>query len=360
MRATRRTLRTSVIAAGVVAGLALPAAAAFADSPTVPDSNKEQVLPGKDDAKKDEGKKDETPKPGGWESKGSKDLGDGWSADVSVNASARMAKAEIALNKSLQGSLQANGKTATAKIGEYTFTLTADGQVSKKKTGGETPKPGSWKDLGTKDLGNGWSANVSVNASARMAKADIYFSKAGKGSLKAVDGKTATTKIDGNTFTLTADGQISMKKGEKPTPDGRTFVREYKNIGGSGFDAKVYKVKGGYDAEMWGKNPEGKYIKWDTLQQRGNKAAYGGHNGAHFVLNPDGTMKGWVEGGKKDQHKKPVAPVKPGTPKGGVKAGAEGVGASDNTELLAAGGGIAAAGAAGLGFAMLRRGREQG
>ncbi|MDG4863274.1 hypothetical protein P8605_34565, partial [Streptomyces sp. T-3] len=349
MRATRRTLRTSVIAAGVVAGIAaMPVANAFADTPTAPDTSKEQVLPGKDDTKKDE-KKDETPKPGGWESKGVKDLGDGWSAKVDVNASARSAKAEIYLNKSVQGSLQANGKAATAKIGEYTFTLGTDGQVSKKKTGGETPKPGSWKDLGVKDLGNGWSANVSVNASARMAKADIYFSKAGKGSLKAVDGKTATTKIDGNTFTLTADGKISMTKGGDES--GRKFVREYKNLGGSGFDAKVYKVKGGYDAEMWGKNPEGKYVKWDTLQQRGDKAAYGQHNGAHFVLNPDGTMKGWVEGGKKDQHKKPVAPVKPGTPKGGVKAGAEGVSASDNTELLAAGGGMAAAGAAGLGFA---------
>ncbi|MFE9402334.1 hypothetical protein ACFYNY_11205 [Streptomyces sp. NPDC006530] len=44
-------------------------------------------------------------------------------------------------------------------------------------------------------------------------------------------------------------------------------------------------------------------------------------------------------------------------PKGGVRAGAEGVsdGSSDRTPMPAAGGGIAAAGAAGLGSAMLRR-----
>ncbi|MFZ3471815.1 hypothetical protein ACODT3_17380 [Streptomyces sp. 4.24] len=49
-------------------------------------------------------------------------------------------------------------------------------------------------------------------------------------------------------------------------------------------------------------------------------------------------------------------------PKGGVKAGAEGVvpvaAAGDDSLLLAAGGGMAALGAAGLGFAMLRRSRS--
>lgn len=53
-------------------------------------------------------------------------------------------------------------------------------------------------------------------------------------------------------------------------------------------------------------------------------------------------------------------------PKGGVKAGAEGVGAStgDTPMLVAASGGMtavgAAVGAAGLGFALLKRGRAEG
>ncbi|MEV4743954.1 hypothetical protein [Streptomyces sp. NPDC049555] len=45
------------------------------------------------------------------------------------------------------------------------------------------------------------------------------------------------------------------------------------------------------------------------------------------------------------------------TPQGGVAAGAEGVGQGDDTALLAGGGALAAAGAAGLGFAVLYRRR---
>ncbi|WP_030792647.1 hypothetical protein [Streptomyces sp. NRRL S-920] len=47
----------------------------------------------------------------------------------------------------------------------------------------------------------------------------------------------------------------------------------------------------------------------------------------------------------------------PGTPRGGVEAGAEGVRDTGDPAFLVAGGAMAAAGAAGLGFAMLRRGR---
>ncbi|MCI3933052.1 hypothetical protein [Streptomyces sp. AN091965] len=47
-------------------------------------------------------------------------------------------------------------------------------------------------------------------------------------------------------------------------------------------------------------------------------------------------------------------------PKGGVRAGTEGLRDSGNPAFLAAGGAMAAAGAAGLGFAMLRRGRTDG
>ncbi|MFE6841868.1 hypothetical protein [Streptomyces sp. NPDC057686] len=46
-------------------------------------------------------------------------------------------------------------------------------------------------------------------------------------------------------------------------------------------------------------------------------------------------------------------------PRGGVKAGAEGASAGDKPMLVAAGGGMAAVGAAGLGFALLKRGRAE-
>ena len=99
---------------------------------------------------------------------------------------------------------------------------------------------------------------------------------------------------------------------------------------------------------MIAKAPDtGKKSVWDTLKQSGDKPAYGQHNGAHFVLNPDGTMKGWVEGKThgnghhhdnnngthtngngngnghaKPQHRNDSDHV---VPKGGVKAGADGV-----------------------------------
>ncbi|MET7356924.1 sortase-dependent protein [Streptomyces sp. NPDC005562] len=56
-----------------------------------------------------------------------------------------------------------------------------------------------------------------------------------------------------------------------------------------------------------------------------------------------------------EQEKKPHGTS--GSPKGGVAAGAQGVRDAGDPVFLAAGGGMAAAGAAGLGYAMMRRGR---
>lgn len=64
---------------------------------------------------------------------------------------------------------------------------------------------------------------------------------------------------------------------------------------------------------------------------------------------------------KKDGQKDVKRDVKV-VPKGGVKAGAEGVAPSESGApvLVAAGGSMASAGAAGLGFALLRRRRAGG
>ncbi|MFE6684880.1 hypothetical protein ACFVFQ_00230 [Streptomyces sp. NPDC057743] len=165
-------------------------------------------------------------------------------------------------------------------------------------------------------------------------------------------------------------GQDKDKKAE------RKLIRT-QNLAG-GFTAKVYKLgQNHFQADMYAKAPDtGKLVKYDTLETKGGKPAYGQHNGAHFVLQPDGSMSSWVEGGKKQDHKKPDhnksghkdAKGKNGNgtknsqgkviPKGGVKAGAEGVEPADHT-LLAAGGGAAAA-AAGLGFTVLHRRRVAG
>ncbi|MFI1681712.1 hypothetical protein [Streptomyces sp. NPDC020607] len=421
MRATRRTFRTAAIATGAIAALAVPTTAAFAaDAPSTPqgqvaqddqqgtqnedkkqdekqDDNQDKPKDDQDQTDKDQTDKDQTdrdkadkdkeqpPVPGGWESKGTTDLGKGWTANVQVNASARTAKATISLNGATKGSLTAYEKSASTTIDGNTFTLTPDGTATAKLTDKDKdPVVGGWESKGTTNLGKGWTAKVDVNASARTAKAAIALNGKPKGSLTAYD-KSATTKIDGNTFTLTPGGTITMQAKPtppKPKPDHkRVFVREYKNLGGSGFDAKVYKVTNGYEADMIAKAPDtGKKSVWDTLKQSGSKPAYGRHNGAHFVLNPDGTMKGWTEGrtdsnghhdnnarhdntGTKPQpqsqsHSPSRNDSQQVVPKGGVKAGADGVKAessSDDAPLIAAGSGMAAAGAAGLGFALYRR-----
>ncbi|GAA3128446.1 hypothetical protein GCM10010449_57120 [Streptomyces rectiviolaceus] len=305
MRATRRTFRTAAIATGAIAALAVPTTAAFAaDTPPNPSNPSNPSNP--------QGQVDET---GQDKSKATDDT---------------------------------NGTDHTDDTNTDT----------------ETPKPGSWESKGTTDLGKGWSAKVDVNVSARTAKASLSLDGTAKGSLTAYE-KPASTTIDGSTFTLTPDGTITRTGGKptppkpqpKPTPDHkRTLVHQYANLGGSGFDAKVYKVKGGYEADMIAKAPDtGKKIVWDTLKQSGSKPAYGQHNGAHFVLNPDGTMKGWTEG-KSGNSQKPRNGTSQVVPKGGVKAGAEGVSpVGESTPLVAAGGGMAALGAAGLGFAVYRR-----
>ncbi|MGW5734697.1 MULTISPECIES: hypothetical protein [Streptomyces] len=430
MRATRRTFRTAAIATGAIAALAVPTTGAFAaDTPSNPQgqvaagdrpgatdqdgnnpdgndrdgngqdqTDKDQTDHGqqdKDQADKDQdqtdpGQKDkdqdpQPPKPGSWESKGTTDLGKGWSTKVEVNASARSARAAITLDGAAKGSLTAYEKPASTTIDGSTFTLSPDGTVTAKLVGKDKdkdrdkdkPVPGGWVSKGTTDLGKGWSAKVDVNASARSAKAEISLHHSVKGSLKAyID--ASSTKIDGSTFTLTADGTITRTGGKptppKPQPDHkRTLVHQYTNLGGTGFDAKVYKTKAGYEADLIAKSPDtGKKIVWDTLKQSGAKPAYGRHNGAHFVLNPNGTMKGWTEGkthgngngngtntgtGTGTGHgQKPKNGTSTVVPKGGVKAGADGVTpAGESAPLMAAGGGMAALGAAGLGFALYRR-----
>ncbi|MEV8021733.1 hypothetical protein AB0O76_36470 [Streptomyces sp. NPDC086554] len=379
MRATRRTFRTAAIATGAIAALAVPTTAAFAaDAPSTPQDH--QVAT--DDQGQDQGQDQdtnpgtdtdtETPQPGSWESKGVTDLGKGWTANVEVNASARTAKASISLDGVAKGSLTAYESASSTTIEGNTFTLTPDGTVTAKLVDKDKdkPVPGGWVSKGVTNLGNGWTAKVDVNASARTAKASISLNGAAKGSLKAYI-NPASTKIDGCTFTLSADGTITKKAAPKPKPkpqpDGkRVYVRSAKLADGS--LAKIYKLgKNHYQADIYAHG-----AKLDTLDANG-KSATGQNNGLYVVLNPDGTIKSWVEGKTKPTPKpqphtqQPQQPQQPqhktgsGTsttvvPKGGVKAGSEGVTpAAASTPLIAAGGGMAALGAAGLGFAMYRR-----
>ncbi|MER7462163.1 hypothetical protein [Streptomyces sp. NPDC097981] len=147
--------------------------------------------------------------------------------------------------------------------------------------------------------------------------------------------------------------------------------------------ANVYRVAGGgYQADILAADG----AKAATLTSRDGVAGFGGSGPLHAALRPDGRLSSWVsDTGATGATGTAGAAGGPGrTPVGdgyktGVRDGrvvraaaphartvasgtldtlAEGPG--DGVLLLAAGGGIAAVGAAGLGFALLRRGRTEG
>ncbi|MFC9294099.1 hypothetical protein ACFTWH_04115 [Streptomyces sp. NPDC057011] len=146
-----------------------------------------------------------------------------------------------------------------------------------------------------------------------------------------------------------------------------------------GYAADVYKLVGKYSKEVKGYEAEIRRNLTGALVKLTSKNPTGKHDAYTFTLsrsgkvtavkdqpkgdnpkgdNPKGDQpkgdqpKGsQPKGQDKGQDKKPV------TPKGGVKAGAEGVQSDDNAGLIAGGAGAAAVAAAGLGFTLVRRSR---
>lgn len=189
---------------------------------------------------------------------------------------------------------------------------------------------------------------------------------------------TATPQPDKDKDAKGQDGEDRKQqdKGDK----GQDRKDGEKDQGGSGTWGPVYDVTLGNGAKAEIQNRGGSYVA--TIVVKGKEIAtlssthptitYGG---VKYELYPSNGHVGitYLNGkgdGKKDQkHRKDqedqVAPEpkkgdKTVAPKGGVKAGAEGVSDGSDPAFLAAGGGMAAAGAAGLCFAMLRRGRTDG
>ncbi|MFG2877654.1 hypothetical protein ACGFYU_22105 [Streptomyces sp. NPDC048337] len=276
--------------------------------------------------------------------------------------------------------MRATFRTAAVAAGAVTVlalpaahAFAADAPTTPSQQQQEKKKEVKRELVGSPKFDKGWSGKVydlveyvnGVRTSNLGYEADVAKDGQAKGTLKGHDGKgmakTVTQKIDGITFTLTFNGDLTAKGlQEGAGQHGRTFVKEYKNLGASGFDARVYKTKAGFEADIL----NGKAV-WHTMKTDGKKADTAQHNGAHFVLNPDGTLKGWTEGTATKPTTKPGDPkpeTKPAPPKGGVKAGAEGMDpatSGDSAGLIAGGAGLAATGAAALGFALLRRGRTE-
>ncbi|WP_053726458.1 DNA-directed RNA polymerase I subunit RPA34 [Streptomyces sp. WM6378] len=372
MRATRRTIRTAAIATGAIAALALPAGAAFADSPTAPSDpqTQPQVLPGtedpkqdqkdpkdqvlpdkdgnkKDDSKKDESKKDESKKDdsgkGEKKDESKKDdtekkdgarsfvksvkLADGSVAKV-YKLGQNHYEAEIWANGSKLDTLVAKGASATGQNNGLYVVLNPDGTVTSwvdggkkddKRDGKKDERKDERKDRAKKDERKKDDKKSDVISSVKITMPDGRIAKL----IKTTNGPRVEISMPNGNFL----GAIDLKD-PSALNDGWT----YKIVNA---DKGVYKfvvIDGKNGGDSWVYDFNGKLIEKYTVQKDGKK--------------------------KQDKTVKTATGV---IPKGGVKAGAEGVtgASSDQAPMIAAGGGLAAAGAAGLGFAMLRRRGDQ-
>ncbi|WP_438297432.1 hypothetical protein [Streptomyces sp. HUAS TT7] len=161
--------------------------------------------------------------------------------------------------------------------------------------------------------------------------------------------------------TPSPDSKSDSKKDEKKKDDKEQDAQEFKLSNNA--VAHVYKLpKGGYMAwiTMNGQRIANLSAENPTATVKGYKYELNQANGFVGVVHPDGWHseqdKPKPNSGDKKKDDVRQRDGKTVTPKGGVKAGAEGV-QEQNPAFLVAGGGMAAAGAAGLGYAMLRRGR---
>ncbi|WP_327254944.1 hypothetical protein [Streptomyces sp. NBC_01244] len=184
-----------------------------------------------------------------------------------------------------------------------------------------------------------------------------------------------------------ADGVPSASSAQGVTAP-RTLVKTLSLADGVS-TAKVYRVaKGAYQAEVL--NPDGSTAA--TLTSRDGGTGYGDAGSMHLALRSDGRLSSWagaeagggVGAGAGSDTENPggspatgghtghktatrdgkVVPAVASSRSGAGTVEALGLntladGPGDGMLLLAAGGGIAAIGAAGLGFAMLRRGRTE-
>ncbi|MEU3775976.1 hypothetical protein AB0F11_22705 [Streptomyces sp. NPDC032472] len=146
--------------------------------------------------------------------------------------------------------------------------------------------------------------------------------------------------------------------------------------------ANVYRAGSGFQADILGADGS----RAATLTSRDGVAGVGGSGELHAALQPDGRLSSWVgdaavhsgtpggdgyKTGTRDGKADSAAGAAAAVSRTQVRAAAAGTagalhlealadGPGEGVLLLAAGGGMAAVGAAGLSFAMLRRGRTEG
>ncbi|MFJ3881409.1 hypothetical protein ACIPW5_28665 [Streptomyces sp. NPDC090077] len=307
MRRTRRStaLRTAAVLTGTAAVLALPVGSAFADSPTVPEP---EVLPGIEQPVVDPSVKppvEPSEKPAGKPWKGrvyvtTVKLADGSVAKVYKAGDGRFEADVLARGTKLDTLVSRNGEPAYGQHNGLHVVLRPDGTVTSWVEGGShKPKPKLEKETSVRiTMPDGRIARLVDGPKGKRAE----ISMPNGNVLGSIDLKNPSVLNDGWTYRLVQDG----KRVKFVVIDGK-----------GGGDSWVYDFSTGRLIERY----------------RAEKPTTAKPTKIERVL-----------------------------PKGGVNAGAPGT-TDPQTEtplLLAAGGGMAATGAAGLGFALLRRNRTDG
>ncbi|MFD5512870.1 hypothetical protein ACFWIB_34670 [Streptomyces sp. NPDC127051] len=342
MRSTTRrtTLRTAAVFAGAAAVLALPVGSAFADSPA---GAEQEVLPGVEQPGVEQPVKEQP---------------------VEEKAGEGASREDKSVTEPVVD--------PTAPSVERAFVTTvklADGSIAK-----------------VYKIGNGhFEAEIFSGAT----KLDTLVSKGGKPAYGQNNGLHVVLQPNG-TVTSLVEGE--PKPTPKPTPKPveklvekpKHEVKKETSVRITMPDGRIAKLIDGPNGKRVETSmPNGNLLgtidlKHPSAQNDGwtYRIVQDGKRVKFVVIDGKGGGSSWVYGfdGKlieKYVAERPKAAAKPAAkpagdrvvPKGGVKAGAEGVGTGagastgDTPMLVAAGGGMAAVGAAGLGFALLKRGR---
>ncbi|MEU9994437.1 hypothetical protein [Streptomyces sp. NPDC050848] len=342
MRVTRRTIRTAAIATGTIAALTLPTAGAFAAESPVENSvenpvdsqvdnpaGDQQVVPDQGD-QGDQGNKGDQDNQGDPQKQidppverafvKSFKLADGSVAKVYQTGTDEYV-AEIWAGGSLIDTLTTTGSPAYGQNNGLHVVLQPDGSVTSWVEGNPTPKPTPTpkpkpkptpdKQVEKKKVAKKASAVTITMPDGRLAKLvnspggpRVVISMPNGHHLGTLDLKNPTATNDGWTYKIAVAG------------------------------------KGQY-----------KFVVVDTPKQGGTSWVYDFHG---KLIEKYQVQKG--KSGTKPSTSTTVVVPKGTLPKGGVKAGAENVSdTSDQAALIGAGGGLAALGAAGLGFALYHR-----
>ncbi|MDK9498005.1 hypothetical protein QEZ40_002951 [Streptomyces katrae] len=318
MRRTRRStaLRTAAVLTGAAAVLALPVGSAFADSPTVPEP---EVLPGVEQPV----------------------------VDPSVEPPVK--PSEKPVEKPVEKPGKGRVYVTTVKL--------ADGSVAKVYRFGD--------------------GHFEADVFARGTKLDTLVSRNGKPAHGQNNGLHVVLQPNGTVTSWIEGG--SRKPVEKPVEKPKPHVKRETSVRITMPDGRIARLidgPNGKRAEI--SMPNGNLLGTIDMQNRSAlndgwtyKLVQDGKRVKFVVIDGKGGGDSWVydfSTGKLIEQYKAEKPAKAEpskfervVPKGGVNAGAGGSAPETDTPLLlAAGGGMAATGAAGLGFAMLRRNRTDG